>query len=259
VSVYWLEQAQSDVPDDDEWLSGHELVRLGKLRIPKRRADWRLGRWTAKCAVAAVLQLPDDDLSPRHIEILADSSGAPSAYVGGQSDAVSISLSHRDGIAACSVTEANMPIGCDLEVIETRSKAFVEDYFTQEEQSVIARYVAGERDELVTTLWSAKESALKALRFGLRLDTRSVAISLNEDWPDWAGESRCLGSAAAVPLFSPGEWLPFEACFQNEQALYGWRKSSGNLVKTLVTIQPTKFPVLLNPRSQASHRTSASR
>lgn len=39
----------------------------------------------------------------------------------------------------------------------------------KEEQELVAR--APERDELVALLWSGKESALKALREGLRLDT----------------------------------------------------------------------------------------
>ena len=57
MNVYWLEQSDGDVPVGDGWLSAGERATLDRLRIPKRRADWRLGRWTAKCAAAAYLNL----------------------------------------------------------------------------------------------------------------------------------------------------------------------------------------------------------
>ena len=60
MDVYWLEQSEADVPTADDWLSENEVARLNSLRVAKRRADWRLGRWTAKCAVAASLKLPGD-------------------------------------------------------------------------------------------------------------------------------------------------------------------------------------------------------
>jgi len=65
--VYWLEQTEADVPAEDDWLSEREAVRLGRMRIPKRRADWRLGRWTAKRALAACLKLPGDTEALRRL------------------------------------------------------------------------------------------------------------------------------------------------------------------------------------------------
>ena len=50
--------------------------------------------------------------------------------------------------------------------IEPRSDAFVADYFTIEEQALVARASAADRDRILALLWSGKESALKALREG---------------------------------------------------------------------------------------------
>ena len=53
----WLTACAADVPAGDAWLSAAERHVQSGLRIEKRRADWRLGRWTAKQAddtVAAV-------------------------------------------------------------------------------------------------------------------------------------------------------------------------------------------------------------
>ena len=57
MDVYWLEQVEGDVPPNDDWLSASEAACLARLRFAKRRADWRLGRWTAKCAVSEYLSL----------------------------------------------------------------------------------------------------------------------------------------------------------------------------------------------------------
>ena len=75
------------------------------------------------------------------------------------------------------VAKSGVEIGCDLEMVEPRSDAFVADYFTIEEQALVARASAEDRPRLLALLWSAKESALKALHEGLRLDTRSVIVN----------------------------------------------------------------------------------
>ena len=177
MNIYWLEQTEADVPGDKEWLSARERVQLDALRFPKRRADWQLGRWTAKHAVAACLQLPADPPNLAKIEVCPGSSGAPETFLGNKWAPVTISLSHRAGRAVCAVTPFPGALGCDLEVIEPHSDAFIADYFATEEQALVARVVPAERLRLVTLLWSAKESALKALRAGLRLDTRSVIVT----------------------------------------------------------------------------------
>ncbi len=98
----------------------------------------------------------------------------------------------------CVVAPAGVSLGCDLEVIEPRSAAFVTDYFTRNEQALVERTSKEERPRLVTLLWSAKESALKALHVGLRLDTNSVEVlSLDALKPE------DIGLAGSVPDSSP--------------------------------------------------------
>ena len=107
MNVYWLEQTAADLPAESDWLSASELVRMGSLRFAKRRADWRLGRWTAKRALAVYLNLPNDPQALRDIEVRPAPSGAPEVFVANQAAAVTISLSHRNGVAACAVTVPN--------------------------------------------------------------------------------------------------------------------------------------------------------
>ena len=129
MDVYWLEQSAADLPAQNDWLSASDRTRLNAMRFEKRRDDWRLGRWTAKLAVAAYLDLPTDLPALAEIEIRPAPSGAPEVFLANQPAEVTISLSHRDGMAICAVAASGVALGCDLEIVEPRSDAFVTRLF----------------------------------------------------------------------------------------------------------------------------------
>jgi 4'-phosphopantetheinyl transferase len=245
--VYWLQQTEANVPANDDWLSANEAVRFDNLRFEKRRRDWRLGRWTAKLATAAYRNFPGDSQTLRDIEIRPAASGAPQAFIADQPADVAISLSHRDGIAICAVAPSNVALGCDIEIIEPRSDAFTADYFTAEEQLFVAQACVDDRSRLWALFWSGKESALKALREGLRLDTRSVVVTLDD--VERSGAEGRTGQATNSSLtpwpHGVNPWLPFHVRCTNDQIFRGWWQNTGNLVRTLVTAPPPAPPILL--------------
>ena len=69
-----------------------------------------------------------------------------------------------------------MAVGCDVEVVEPRSEAFVSDYFTERERDLMQRVTPENRAVIANLIWSAKESALKVLGEGLRMDTKHVEV-----------------------------------------------------------------------------------
>ena len=234
MDVYWLEQSNADVPLDDDWLSPAEKVCLDAMRFPKRRADWRLGRWTAKRALAACLNTAAGSCSLASIEIRPAASGAPEAFIADRPASVSISLSHSDGNALCVIAARDTALGCDLELIEPRSDAFVADYFTGKEQALIAQAPAADRPLVSTLLWSAKESALKALREGLRLDTRLVTVSLPE-------AITCVGPDEGTAAQNPGKlrssqavWHRLNVGCASGEVFCGWWRQAGHFVRTIV-------------------------
>ena len=77
LNVYWLEQTEADLPPGNDWLSSDESLQLDRLRFAKRRADWRLGRWTAKRAMALCLGISERPEALAKIQICATPSGAP--------------------------------------------------------------------------------------------------------------------------------------------------------------------------------------
>ena len=241
MNVYWLEQTEADVPADNDWLSAPEAVCLNAMHFAKRRADWRLGRWTAKRALSVILDMPAYPLL-RKIEIRAAASGAPEVFFDNRPAAVTISLSHRAGIAACAVAISHVEMGCDLEMIEPRSDAFVADYFTLEEQELVARASAAERDRLTALLWSGKESALKALREGLRLDTRWVivipcvtSLDLN-GWSELRVRYR-RGRDAGDGYYGDRS--------SGDHVFHGWWQHVDGIVRTVVGAPPPHSPVRL--------------
>lgn len=230
--IYWLEQTADEVPGDDGWLDSFELQVQRGLRFPKRRADWRLGRWTAKNAVAARLALQSEGAACGSISIRAAPDGAPEAFVYGRPSEWSISLSHSAGTAICAVASSACRVGCDLDSIEPRGEAFIDDYFTASEKLLFREAPPDQADRTATILWSAKESALKALRQGLRLDTRSVAVRLIEN-----------------RMFGP--WSGLEICSDREATFYGWWSVTGELVRTIVAEAIPAVPVRLPVRNEA--------
>jgi 4'-phosphopantetheinyl transferase len=253
--VFWLQQSVADIPATDDWLTESEATRLNSFRFAKRRADWRLGRWTAKRAVAACLELPNDASSLRKIEIIPASTGQPEVTLCDRAETVTISISHRQGIAICAVARGTVQLGCDLEIVELRSDAFIADYFTMKEQELIARTTGDKRTLLVALLWSAKESALKALHVGLRADTRSVEVAelgLSDDWSKETDEdspSRSL--PAGMSDISRSTWRPLQVQCADGTALCGWWQRSGNNLRTIVASPPPAPPVELQPQFES--------
>lgn len=176
-AVGWLSCSQDEVADGDAWLSPRERATLAALRFERRRTDWRLGRWTAKHAVRAWLGTGAPGALDE-VEIIAAPDGAPDAFVEGRAATLALSLSHRDGVSMCTVAPSGTAVGCDIEAVEIRDEAFAEDWFTEEERAAVNEWPLSSRALATTLVWSGKECALKALREGLRLDTRDVEVRL---------------------------------------------------------------------------------
>ena len=245
MQVHWLEQSTADVSDRDDWLSSIERRLCSEMSFAKRRTDWRLGRWTAKHAVAAYLRLSCDPQTLAAIEVRPDASGAPDVFLNQQSANVALSLSHRAGMAVCAVAPSGVALGCDLELVELRIAAFVADYFTAEEQAIITRSATPERDRLVTVLWSAKESALKALRTGLRSDTRCVSARLGDARPEATQAAPECSSLSSRGSHAMENWSPLAVSHANGQVFQGWWRCMDGLVRTVLSLPPSNPPILL--------------
>jgi len=213
----WLTQELSDLPASLTWLGPHEHAWLERLHVAKRRRDFLLGRWTAKRAIAA--HLAPATPAAAAIVIRAAGDGAPEAFLDGTPLPLVVSISHSDGRALAVVRSAGPAIGCDLEHVEPRSQGLVDDFFTPAEAARVAACAPAQRDRVITLIWSAKESALKALRVGLREDPRHVCV-IGDD----------AGSREPADA-----WLAMRvAVIGTGQSLAGWWRSDDAFVLTVV-------------------------
>jgi len=174
--VRWLACDEGEPDPSASWLSARDRRRLEAMAYTKRFDEARLSRWTAHRAVALSVGLGDAVEALGRVEIFNEADGSPRARAPG-AGALSISSTDRAGWAVTTVLQGEAPIGCDLELVEPRSPAFVRDYFTEREQKLVAAAPLPS-DVTANLIWSAKESALKVLRTGLRKDTRSVEVDL---------------------------------------------------------------------------------
>jgi len=199
------------------YLSLTERERLSGLRFERRRKSWLLGRWSAKNLLRAVLP---GDLELADIQIENEAGGAPFAQVDGRPVSGCLTISHREDWAlAAWTTLPGLQIGADLEIVPAASPDFLKDYLSPAELEIAARLSERERARWMILCWSAKEAVLKALRIGLRADTRSVEIL-----------------ASGEPQPSTWTSLPTRSSLPGTQKLRLWWMTEGDMVLTLAAV-----------------------
>ncbi|MGZ4201615.1 MAG: 4'-phosphopantetheinyl transferase family protein [Thermoleophilaceae bacterium] len=219
MELSWLTRSSAEVPAGDDWLGPREREVLARLRIEKRRNDWRLGRHTAKAAVAAWLDVP-----AARVEIVAADDGAPEAFVDGRRAPVSISLSHRADRAMAVVGDASSAVGCDLELIEPRSEAFVREWLAPPEQAAVLAVEGDERARVANLIWTAKEAAAKVRRGGLRLNVRHAVVTLGD---------------------GPGEWRQLTVDWGEDGVTPGWWRADGGWAVAIASEPGSRPPLEL--------------
>lgn len=159
----------------EDFLSPAEAECYSPLRFTARRQSYLLGRLAGKLLL---LQQPEfAGREPGDITIANIPSGMPIALVQSELVPGSLSLSHSGNVGVSAYSSApGFALGVDVEMLAPRSAALVQDFFTPREAAFIAAQTADRRSEWTNRLWSAKEAVLKALGFGLRIDTRQVEI-----------------------------------------------------------------------------------
>jgi len=182
--IFWCLQKISDsineidLTDPYSFLGEQEKEFYQRLKFPKRKGEW-LG---ARLVIKDLIRAADNRWKHKEfqeIEVLNDKSGAPYLVIsGGQGHPGRVSLSHSNGYVLCAYSPDDISVGVDLELIEPRPNEFAEDFFTEGEFEQIEKLDIAERNLFVTVIWSSKESVLKALSSGLRVDTRSVEVIL---------------------------------------------------------------------------------
>jgi 4'-phosphopantetheinyl transferase len=281
--IYYLVASANDHPElksgshPEDLLGEVEITQLSRLKVPKRRQDWLLGRWTAKHAVQAVVyQETGWRLALKDITILYEPSGAPYVNLDRLPEAltISISISHSGDIALCAAAvqrchasyadhstegqawksilrppgaSARTLLGADIERIESRPAGFIEDYFTDTERALVECADPALRTVLITAIWSGKEAALKALRLGLRVDTRSVTCRFDPEEGGGTGWQPFLiqwDSERLEPVLESLEDYAHDKIILPRLTGW-WQHQAGSILTLAVDRNIYPFPVLI--------------
>jgi 4'-phosphopantetheinyl transferase len=153
------------------WLHPAERDAAAALAVPKRRLDYVAGRVAAKRALA---QLGAD--VPAAIEVRPEvglRAGAPRALGPAGLLAAGLSITHGAGWG-CAAAVARGQVGVDLERVEARHPAFLDEAFAEGELERWAAALGADADDprTVTVAWCAKEALLKRAGVGLRAALR---------------------------------------------------------------------------------------
>jgi 4'-phosphopantetheinyl transferase len=229
----WLACGELDLPTSGQWLTPREAARAAGMRFTKRRTEYLVRRLAGKRAVASVSGHADDPTGLARIELANHPGGAPYVLVDRRPVGLDVSLTDRAGWAVCLVGPGLGQVGCDLELVEARSDGFVADFLTPAEQGYVLDRSGEDRDVAANLVWSAKESALKVLRTGLRRDTRTVEVTV---LPPDSAHPEGLGGWGRLELRPAGGDL-----------MAGWWRRDGSFLLTVAAAQPAPVPVRLAP------------
>ena len=227
-----MARGEHEIPSTETWLTADEVTRAAALRFTKRRTEYLLRRWVCKQAVVAATGMPSDLPSLARVEVAHHPGGAPYVQVDGAPFTLDVSLSDRAGWAVCVVAEPRERVGCDLEIVEPRSAGFLADFLTPTEQEYVASRAVADRQTAANLIWSAKESALKVLRTGLRRDTRSVEVSIQAG-DDGAGRGSTDGWERLEVRTAEGGLMP------------GWWRHDGVFLVTVASERPLLPPTAM--------------
>jgi 4'-phosphopantetheinyl transferase len=209
--MQWLSRGEPHLPEGTDWLTPFEARRASSMRYTKRRTEYLVRRLTAKHAVLATLGWQVDVPTLARVSVPNRLTGAPYVEIDGEPLGLDVSLTDRAGWGVCLVGSDLGAVGCDVEIVEPRSAGFVSDFLTEPEQAQIAAAGGDEQRQVLANLyWSAKESALKVLRTGLRRDTRSVQVELDDPGTRAHGEwsaLRVVSTHEHGSAVMPGWWL----------------------------------------------------
>lgn len=215
LELTWTTARIEEVPASDTWLGEQERAVLSGMRAGPRRDSFRLGRFAAKRLLGQV-------------EVLPTPQGPPAVFRSGARLPISLSLSHRDGVGLCAAVSGEVALGCDLERVEPRSFAFARAFLTDRERAALAR--ASDASECANLIWSAKESALKALHVGLARDTWEIEVVVQREGT-WVGSHmtvRRVGDSSE-PESEPTPWRDLVIRDHGDGQLLrgGWRRLDG--------------------------------
>jgi len=160
VTLIHFDQFDSDLSVYQVALSLEERQRAERFLREQDRRAYVITHYELRRLLAEQL-----NVEPSHLEIVADEHGKP--YLPNYSDSVCFNISHSGECALIAI--ADVPVGVDIEKKNEKSDflAIAERFFTQDEFSYISGKPYSDQKDAFYTVWTLKESFVKAVGQGI--------------------------------------------------------------------------------------------
>lgn len=187
VKIYWTDAAMLQ-PDSLPALSSYRLERLGDLKVESAR---RASLAAELLLIHALGREAPETVLPLRIE--TDENGKPYLADG----SFFFNLSHSERFSACAL--ADHEIGLDIQITVPCRENLVRRFFATEEQQAV--FSSKDRDAAFSRIWCRKESFLKAVGLGLRMDLNSFSLAGDRPELSYAGRSYAIREKQIGNLF----------------------------------------------------------
>ena len=150
---------------DPKWLSARDADALARMRNPRRRTSFVLGR-------TLVAELLTRGSAAPWAPVEIDALGKPAVR-----DGPGISLSHAEDFVACAMC-ASTAVGVDVELLSRIASPGRLVPLVAHDAEIDLLHACGPGDlaALFRRCWTRKEAALKAAGVGLRYDPRRIDV-----------------------------------------------------------------------------------
>lgn len=158
------------------WLTPDEMQTYAAWVSEKRKSEWLAGRLAAKKLLRDAL-----GIAPLDWQIGRDGV-AP--VVVGQETAVTLSLSHSDGMGAATFSETRTEgsAGVDIQRIRPVHPGLCARVFTPgERQQIAVQFGSEDSADGMLLFWALKEAAIKARRQAWGRSLQAVEVHLSEE------------------------------------------------------------------------------
>ncbi|MEA2070463.1 MAG: beta-ketoacyl synthase N-terminal-like domain-containing protein [Asgard group archaeon] len=157
--------------DLQKYLHKDELDYYLSKTVPKRQLEWVAGVISVKKALKSFYpEIKESEMKIEKMEL-----GKPFVTINNQKQPIEISITHSNDYAI-GLADSDYVIGIDLEIIEQKAPALLEELLSKTEQATLKEINGAITDELLTKLWTAKEAASKVLGVGLNSDLHNFSV-----------------------------------------------------------------------------------
>jgi len=171
-----LDCAPSRVGDLRQTLSKDEEERADRFYFQKGRDQFVVCRAWLRIILGRYLRVP-----PPELEFRYNSYGKPSLENESEGEPLLFNLSHSDDLALLAVSKRR-DIGIDIERIRDNVafEQIADRYFTVREMETIREAPESKRAQIFFSLWTCKESYIKAKGMGLSIPLDRFEVTLGE-------------------------------------------------------------------------------